>query len=142
MATTKTTIPVTTGSGTNLLAELESDGSKVEYNYIFEGRLIPTSDGASSRHVVTVSTTADVDLMTKIPVGQGTNFLRVMVPTQSSTGTLTWWDNGLSPGTVTPAPQITSGNYFDFPNVPEMTTLYSRATGASVSVILLWYKTK
>jgi hypothetical protein len=141
----KTTIATTPGSGLNLLAEVESDSSKAQVVYIYEGRLIPVSIGASASHVVTISTTATTDLLTKAPGGavssQGVNFLRVMLRS-TETGSVTWWDNGLDPGTVTGGPQLVAGNYFDFPNIPELTNLYFRAVTASVAVILLWYKTK
>ncbi len=128
----------------NLLCEVESDSSKAQVVYIYEGRLIPVSNAATAAHQVTVSTTATVDLLTKAPGGSlaalGANFLRLYVG--SSGGNLSFWDNGLDPGTVTGAPTVAAGNYFDFPNVNEMSNLYVRAVTSSATISLLWYKTK
>ncbi len=123
---------------------MESDGSKAQVVYIYEGRLIPVSNAATAAHVVTASTTATVDLLTKAPGGSlaalGANFLRVYAA--SAGGGMAFWDNGLDPGTVTGAPLVTAGNFFDFPNVSELTNLYVRGVGSTATLSLLWYKTK
>lgn len=131
----KTTMPVTPGSGASLLVEGDAGGD-APVNFTYEGRLIPVA-ATYANCAFDVLTSADTDLLTHKPAGA--TFARVM--TSDTGGDLSWWDNGLSPGTDGQGMVLKAGDWYDVPNLGELAGFKMRAITATAHVRVSWYKT-